>query len=74
MVLVRVRVGSSLSGGRVSRGGKLTRGDRRRNERLTRLRSRVRRDFAVLGVDLASGKQAAALNRLRTVKVRELLR
>ena len=45
----------------MSRGGKLTRGDRRRNERLTRLRSRVRRDFAVLGVDLASGKQAAAL-------------
>jgi len=45
----------------VSNGGKLTRGDRRRNERLTRLRSIVRRDFAVLGVDLASGKQAAAL-------------
>ena len=45
----------------MSNGGKLTRGDRRRNERLTRLRSIVRRDFAVLGVDLASGKQAAAL-------------
>lgn len=42
-------------------GGKLTRGDRRRNERLGRLRSLVRRDFAVLGVDLASGKQAAAV-------------
>jgi transposase len=45
----------------VSGGGKLTRGDRRRNERLGRLRSLVRRDFAVLGVDLASGKQAAAV-------------
>ena len=39
----------------------LTRGDRRRNERLSRLRSIVRRDFAVLGVDLASAKQAAVL-------------
>jgi hypothetical protein len=39
----------------------LTRGDRRRNEKLTRLRSIVRRDFAVLGVDLASAKQAAVL-------------
>jgi transposase len=39
----------------------LTRGDRRRNERLARLRSIVRRDFAVLAVDLASAKQAAAV-------------
>jgi hypothetical protein len=39
----------------------LTRGDRRRNEKLIRLRSIVRRDFAILGVDLASAKQAAAL-------------
>jgi hypothetical protein len=39
----------------------LTRGDRRRNEKLTRLRSIVRRDFAILGVDLASAKQAAVL-------------
>jgi transposase len=39
----------------------LTRGDRRRNERLRRLRSIVRRDHAVLAVDLASAKQAAAL-------------
>jgi transposase len=45
----------------VSKAGKLTRGDRRRNERLTRLRSIVDRDHAVLGVDLASGKQAAVL-------------
>lgn len=39
----------------------LTRGDRRRNERLARLRSIVRRDYAVLAVDLAAAKQAAAL-------------
>ena len=45
----------------MSGGEKLTRGDRRRNERLGRLRSLVRRDFAVLGVDLGSGKQAAAV-------------
>jgi transposase len=45
----------------VPHGKTLTRGDRRRNERLTRLRSIVRRDFAVLAVDLASAKQAAAL-------------
>ena len=45
----------------MSKDGKLTRGDRRRNERLTRLRSIVDRDHALLGVDLASGKQAAVL-------------
>lgn len=45
----------------MSRSGKLTRGDRRRNERLTRLRSIVDRDHALLGVDLAAGKQAAVL-------------
>jgi transposase len=39
----------------------LTRGDRRRNERLARLRSIVRRDFAVVAVDLASAKQAAVV-------------
>jgi hypothetical protein len=39
----------------------LTRGDRRRNEKLSLLRSIVRRDFAILGVDLASAKQAAVL-------------
>jgi transposase len=39
----------------------LTRGDRRRNEKLSRLRSIVRRDLAVLAVDLASAKQAAVL-------------
>jgi transposase len=45
----------------VPNGRVLTRGDRRRNEKLTRLRSIVRRDFAILGVDLASAKQAAVL-------------
>ena len=39
----------------------LTRGDRRRNEKLIRLRSVVRRDLAVVGVDLASAKQAAVV-------------
>lgn len=39
----------------------LTRGDRRRNERLARLRSIVRREFAIVAVDLASAKQAAVL-------------
>ena len=42
-------------------GRVLTHGDRRRNERLARLRSIVRRDYAVLAVDLASAKQAAVL-------------
>jgi len=45
----------------VSNRRSLTRGDRRRNEKLTRLRSIVRRDFAVVGVDLASAKQAAVV-------------
>lgn len=39
----------------------LTRGDRRRNEKLARLRSIVRPDFAIIGVDLASAKQAAVV-------------
>lgn len=39
----------------------LTRGDRRRNEKLTRLRAVVRPDLAVVGVDLASAKQAAVV-------------
>jgi transposase len=45
----------------VPHGRVLTRGDRRRNERLARLRSIVRREFAVVAVDLASGKQAAVV-------------
>lgn len=40
---------------------KLTRGDRRRNEKLARLRSIVRPDVAVVGIDLASAKQAAVV-------------
>ncbi|MGH2721978.1 MAG: transposase [Actinomycetota bacterium] len=39
----------------------LTRGDRRRNDKLTRLRSIVRRDLAILAIDLASTKQAAVV-------------
>jgi transposase len=45
----------------VPHGRVLTRGDRRRNERLSRLRSIVRREFAVVAVDLASAKQAAVV-------------
>lgn len=39
----------------------LTRGDRRRNEKLARLRSIVRPELAIVGIDLASAKQAAAV-------------
>jgi transposase len=39
----------------------LTRGDRRRNEKLTRLRSIIRADLAVVGIDLASARQAAVV-------------
>ena len=39
----------------------LSRGDRRRNEKLSRLRSIVRRDLAIVGVDLAAAKQAAVV-------------
>lgn len=39
----------------------LTRGDRRRNERLSTLRSIVRPELAIVGIDLASAKQAAAV-------------
>ena len=39
----------------------LTRGDRRRNEKLTRLRSIIRPDLAIVGIDLASAKQAAVV-------------
>jgi hypothetical protein len=45
----------------VSHGKVLSRGDRRRNERLARLRLIVRRDFAVVAVDLASAKQAVVV-------------
>ena len=39
----------------------LTRGDRRRNEKLARLRAIVRPELAVVGIDLASAKQAAVV-------------
>lgn len=39
----------------------LSRGDRRRNERLGRLRAVVRTDLAVVAVDLAKAKQAVAV-------------
>jgi hypothetical protein len=39
----------------------LTRGDRRRNEKLACLRSIVRHDLAIVAVDLASAKQAAVV-------------
>jgi len=39
----------------------LTRGDRRRNERIVALRKVVRPDRAVLAIDLGEDKQAAAL-------------
>jgi transposase len=45
----------------VSNRRPLTRGDRRRNEKLARLRSIVRRDLAIVGIDLASAKQAAVV-------------
>jgi transposase len=45
----------------VSNPRPLTRGDRRRNEKLARLRGIVRRDYAVVAVDLASARQAAVV-------------
>jgi transposase len=39
----------------------LTRGDRRRNERLSRLRVIVRSELAIVGIDLASAKQAVVV-------------
>jgi transposase len=43
------------------RSGGLTRGDRRRNEKVGALRALVRADRAVLGIDLGEDKQVAAL-------------
>jgi transposase len=45
----------------VSNRRTLRRGDRRRNEKLVRLRSVVRADLAIVGIDLASAKQAAVV-------------
>lgn len=44
-----------------SRGRRLSRGDRRRNERLARLRGVVTRESAVLAFDLAADKQVCCL-------------
>jgi transposase len=45
----------------VAQGSGLTRGDRNRNRRIAALRAVVRRDRAVLAVDLGEDKQVAAL-------------
>jgi transposase len=45
----------------VAQGSGLTRGDRNRNERIAALRAVVRRDRAVLAIDLGEDKQVAAL-------------
>ena len=45
----------------MAQGSGLTRGDRNRNRKIAVLREVVRRDRAVLAVDLGEDKQAAAL-------------
>ena len=45
----------------MAQGSGLTRGDRNRNNRIAALRAVVRRDRAVLAIDLGEDKQAAAL-------------
>jgi transposase len=45
----------------VAQGSGLTRGDRNRNRKLVALREAVRRDFAVLAVDLGEDKQVAVV-------------
>ena len=45
----------------MAQGNGLTRGDRNRNRRIEALRAVVRRDRAVLAVDLGEDKQAAVL-------------
>ena len=45
----------------MAQGSGLTRGDRNRNQRIAALRAVVRRDRAVLAIDLGEDKQAAAL-------------
>jgi transposase len=42
-------------------GGRLSRGDRRRNEKLRRLREAVPEDAAILGIDLSQAKQVAVV-------------
>jgi hypothetical protein len=45
----------------VAQGSGLTRGDRNRNQRIAALRAVVRRDRAVLAIDLGEDKQVAAV-------------
>ena len=45
----------------MAQGSGLTRGDRNRNDRIAALRAVVRRDRAVLAIDLGEDKQAAVL-------------
>ena len=45
----------------MAQGSGLTRGERNRNDRIPALRAVVRRDRAVLAIDLGEDKQAAAL-------------
>ena len=45
----------------MSKASRLSRGDKRRNDRLTRFRGIVRRDHAVAAIDLASNKQVVAV-------------
>src|SRR6516225_6327934 len=47
--------------GKGNGGSGMTRGDRRRNARRERLRAMLRRDGAVIGIDLAEDKQALAV-------------
>jgi transposase len=47
--------------GNGSGGSEMTRGDRRRNARRERLRELLPRGGAVIGIDLAEGKQALAV-------------
>src|SRR3954463_1873644 len=50
------------SGGCMSNRSRLSRGDRRRNDKLARLRAVVTRETAVLAFDLAADKQVCALS------------
>jgi hypothetical protein len=45
----------------VAKRSGLTRGDRRRNQRIAGLRAVVRRDRAILAIDLGEDRQVAAL-------------
>ncbi|MEU6722060.1 IS110 family transposase [Nonomuraea sp. NPDC046802] len=65
----------------MAQGSGLTRGDRRRNQEIAALRGVVRRDRAVLAIDLGEDKQVAALmdhdnrvlaRKVATVKAHEL--